>query len=63
MFKEVTKSKGGYSQEDFANMMIGLPEVDIVGNIHEFKPFHKEQSMVELFDFENSDPSIMRFEK
>lgn len=48
---------------DFENMILGLPTVDTVGNVFEFKPLKAEDSMLHLLQNEDYDPNIIKFEK
>ena len=44
-------------------MLVGIPYVDYIGNVHEFKPLKNEQSMIHTFDFDQGADSVIRFLK
>ena len=62
MFKGGAK-KTQTSEDNKEDMLVGIPYVDNLGNVHEFKPLKNEQSMIHTFDFNQGDDNVIRFMK
>lgn len=63
IFKNKQKKMSNMGPSDFENVLLGLPTVDTVGNVFEFKPLKAEDSMLHLLENEDYDPNIIKFEK
>lgn len=56
-------SKQQTSDESNEEMVVGVPYVDNIGVVHEFKPLKVEQSLIHMFDFNKAEENIVRFIK